>query len=407
MFYDAELDFLKNILNKYHLQTLTINTADDISLVTNTILGSFLKDSKKPIIFDELFPDMKENTIYKFSDALMCNYYIWLLPDTDERTAFVVGPYLKTDISSVQIMENAESVNLDPRKIKSLDYYLGNVPLILDENAIFAVIGSFAERIWGGSDAYNLVDIGNEQTPVLNSFNLKTMANETEDSTAFNMHLMEQRYSYENELMNAVSQGLTHKAELLLTNFSEISFEKRAADPLRNIKNYFIIMNTLLRKAAENGGVHPIYIDSISSSYAKRIEELSSTDGTGKFMVEIFRAYSNLVKNHSISKFSPAVQKTIVTVDSDLTADLSLNALSTLNNVSAGYLSTLFKNETGQTLTEFVNRRRVKMAKKLLKTTNLQVQTIAQHCGILDVQYFTKLFKKYEGKTPKEYRASL
>lgn len=407
MFYDAELDFLKNILNKYHLQTLTINTADDISLVTNTILGSFLKDSKKPIIFDELFPDMKENTIYKFSDALMCNYYIWLLPDTDERTAFVVGPYLKTDISSVQIMENAESVNLDPRKIKSLDYYLGNVPLILDENAIFAVIGSFAERIWGGSDAYNLVDMGNEQTPVLNSFNLKTMANETEDSTAFNMHLMEQRYSYENELMNAVSQGLTHKAELLLTNFSEISFEKRAADPLRNIKNYFIIMNTLLRKAAENGGVHPIYIDSISSSYAKRIEELSSTDGTGKFMVEIFRAYSNLVKNHSISKFSPAVQKTIVTVDSDLTADLSLNALSTLNNVSAGYLSTLFKNETGQTLTEFVNRRRVKMAKKLLKTTNLQVQTIAQHCGILDVQYFTKLFKKYEGKTPKEYRASL
>ena len=407
MFYDAELDFLKNILNKYHLQTLTINTADDISLVTNTILGSFLKDSKKPIIFDELFPDMKENTIYKFSDALMCNYYIWLLPDTDERTAFVVGPYLKTDISSVQIMENAESVNLDPRKIKSLNYYLGNVPLILDENAIFAVIGSFAERIWGGSDAYNLVDMGNEQTPVLNSFNLKTMANETEDATAFNMHLMEQRYSYENELMNAVSQGLTHKAELLLTNFSEISFEKRAADPLRNIKNYFIIMNTLLRKAAENGGVHPIYIDSISSSYAKRIEELSSTDGTGKFMVEIFRAYSNLVKNHSISKFSPAVQKTIVTVDSDLTADLSLNALSALNNVSAGYLSTLFKNETGQTLTEFVNRRRIKMAKKLLKTTNLQVQTIAQHCGILDVQYFTKLFKKYEGKTPKEYRASL
>lgn len=407
MFYDAELDFLKNILNKYHLQTLTINTADDISLVTNTILGSFLKDSKKPIIFDELFPDMKENTIYKFSDALMCNYYIWLLPDTDERTAFVVGPYLKTDISSVQIMENAESVNLDPRKIKSLDYYLGNVPLILDENAIFAVIGTFAEKIWGGSESYDLIDMGNEHLSAFTNLSLTNASDETEDATAFNMHIMEQRYSYENELMNAVSQGLTHKAELLLTNFSEISFEKRTADPLRNIKNYCIIMNTLLRKAAENGGVHPIYIDSISSSYAKRIEELPSVEHIGKFMVEIFRAYSNLVKNHSISKYSPAVQKTIITVDADLTADLSLKAMSKLNNVSAGYLSSLFKKETGQTLTEFVNRRRIKMAKKLLKTTNLQVQTIAQHCGILDLQYFTKLFKKYEGITPKEYRASL
>ena len=166
-------------------------------------------------------------------------------------------------------------------------------------------------------------------------------------------------------------------------------------------------MNTLLRKAAENGGVHPIYIDSVSSSYAKRIEELPSVEHIGKFMVEIFRAYSNLVKNHSISKYSPAVQKTIITVDADLTADLSLKAMSKLNNVSAGYLSSLFKKETGQTLTEFVNRRRIKMAKKLLKTTNLQVQTIAQHCGILDLQYFTKLFKKYEGITPKEYRASL
>lgn len=407
MFYDAELDFLKNILNKYHLQTLTINTADDISLVTNTILGSFLKDSKKPIIFDELFPDMKENTIYKFSDALMCNYYIWLLPDTDERTAFVVGPYLKTDISSVQIMENAESVNLDPRKIKSLDYYLGNVPLILDENAIFAVIGTFAEKIWDGSESYDLIDMGNEHLSAFTNLSLTNASDETEDATAFNMHIMEQRYSYENELMNAVSQGLTHKAELLLTNFSEISFEKRTADPLRNIKNYCIIMNTLLRKAAENGGVHPIYIDSVSSSYAKRIEELPSVEHIGKFMVEIFRAYSNLVKNHSISKYSPAVQKTIITVDADLTADLSLKAMSKLNNVSAGYLSSLFKKETGQTLTEFVNRRRIKMAKKLLKTTNLQIQTIAQHCGILDLQYFTKLFKKYEGITPKEYRASL
>lgn len=407
MFYDAELDFLKNILNKYHLQTLTINTADDISLVTNTILGSFLKDSKKPIIFDELFPDIKENTIYKFTDALMCNYYIWLLPDTDERTAFVVGPYLKTDISSVQIMENAESFNLDPKKVKSLEYYIGNVPLILDENAIFAVIGTFSEKIWGGSESYDLIDMGNEHLSAFTNLSLTNASDETEDATAFNMHIMEQRYSYENELMNAVSQGLTHKAELLLTNFSEISFEKRIADPLRNIKNYCIIMNTLLRKAAENGGVHPIYIDSVSSSYAKRIEELPSVEHIGKFMVEIFRAYSNLVKNHSISKYSPAVQKTIITVDADLTADLSLKAMSKLNNVSAGYLSTLFKKETGQTLTEFVNRRRIKMAKKLLKTTNLQVQTIAQHCGILDLQYFTKLFKKYEGITPKEYRASL
>ena len=40
----------------------------------------------------------------------------------------------------------------------------------------------------------------------------------------------------------------------------------------------------------------------------------------------------------------------------------------------------------------------------LLKTTRLQVQTVAQHCGMMDVQYFSKTFKKIAGVTPREYR---
>ena len=41
---------------------------------------------------------------------------------------------------------------------------------------------------------------------------------------------------------------------------------------------------------------------------------------------------------------------------------------------------------------------------RLLATTKLQIQTIAQHCGILDVHYFSKVFKKSVGVTPKQYR---
>ena len=38
--------------------------------------------------------------------------------------------------------------------------------------------------------------------------------------------------------------------------------------------------------------------------------------------------------------------------------------------------------------------------------SRLQVQTVAQHCGFLDVHYFSKVFKKYIGKTPKEFKVS-
>jgi len=87
--------------------------------------------------------------------------------------------------------------------------------------------------------------------------------------------------------------------------------------------------------------------------------------------------------------------------------DQTLNTHAALLNVSPSYLSTLFRKETGITLTEFVNRKRAEYGVLLLNTTSMQVQAIAQHCGISDINYFTRIFKKYIGKTPKEYRNSI
>ena len=94
----------------------------------------------------------------------------------------------------------------------------------------------------------------------------------------------------------------------------------------------------------------------------------------------------------------------ILAVDSDLTADLSLSAHAEALGVNASYLSALFRRETGQTLSDYVARARAEQAVFLLNTTRMQVQSIAQHCGIQDVNYFTRLFKRVMGKTPTEYR---
>ena len=107
-----------------------------------------------------------------------------------------------------------------------------------------------------------------------------------------------------------------------------------------------------------------------------------------------------------MKNYSPLIQKVLTTIDSELTADLSLNFQAKELNVNPSYLSSLFKKETGMTLTDYVNKKRAEHAARLLKTTSMQIQTIAQYCGILDVNYFTKVFKKYLGKTPKEYRES-
>ena len=215
---------------------------------------------------------------------------------------------------------------------------------------------------------------------------------------------IEERYETEERLMNEIAHGHVAQASEILSAFNNDIVEQRTEVPLRNFKNYLIILNTLARKAVQQGGVHPLYIDRLSSTFARKIEAVGSFEEGQKLVAEITRKYCLLVRNHAMKGYSPLVRKVILTIDSDLTADLSLSAHAEALGVNASYLSALFRRETGQTLSDYVAHARMEQAVFLLNTTRMQVQTIAQHCGIQDVNYFTRLFKRVMGKTPTAYR---
>jgi len=74
---------------------------------------------------------------------------------------------------------------------------------------------------------------------------------------------------------------------------------------------------------------------------------------------------------------------------------------------SADYLSNIFRKETGETLIHYINRQRVNGAKNALGSTNLSVSEIAWATGFSDPGYFTRVFKRFTGHTPGNYREML
>ena len=207
--------------------------------------------------------------------------------------------------------------------------------------------------------------------------------------------------------MEAVSKGKLNQIDIIANSVLNQGTEQRLTDTLRNRKNYLIILNTLLRKAAEYGAVHPIHIHQLSSSFAGQIEELHSIEGSIELQKTMMRKYCLLVKEHSLKKYSYIIGRTITLISYDLAADLTLKSVAKIMNVNASYLSALFKKECGETLTDYVNRKRMESAAFFLLHTEKQIQTIAEEVGVLDVNYFIKLFKRQYKMTPSQYRASL
>jgi len=406
MDYERELRFLRDTLRKAHISTSVVSPGDLIrSILPAGIESAFehLYPMDSPI--HRVIDSPESGTMYKIRDPLELSYIYLMLPDSEKTLLFFIGPYMSQPLTGRQILEIAENNGISPKNQRYLEEYYSSIPLIPENSHLLTMLGTFCELIWN-SPSFAVVD--SEKDWHLPSVNQNELGqSEGFDDTLVNMVAMEQRYSFENELMKAVELGQIHKENILLSSFSETIFERRTPDMLRNMKNYSIIMNTLLRKSAERGGVHPMYIDRVSSSFAVRIEQIASVEDSLPLMHEMFRSYCRLVRKHSLRDYSPVVQKAVMLIDSDLSANLTLSTLADSQNISPGYLSTVFHKETGKTVSEYIRERRIKHAAHLLSTTHLQVQTVALHCGIMDVQYFSKQFKKQMGKTPKEYRESM
>ncbi|MDO8685943.1 MAG: helix-turn-helix transcriptional regulator, partial [Clostridiales bacterium] len=74
-------------------------------------------------------------------------------------------------------------------------------------------------------------------------------------------------------------------------------------------------------------------------------------------------------------------------------------------NLNRDYVCALFKKVTNQSITRYLIGIRIKKAKELLLNTNFNMNSICLEVGIENEQYFCKLFKKYEGISPNQYRS--
>ena len=204
------------------------------------------------------------------------------------------------------------------------------------------------------------------------------------------MHLLEQ-YIGKNEL---------HKIkDLLYDIFSETMVREYGTPYIRImwVRILNLILHLYSRKSGQWSGIEkalmnfnlPDQIQSVSEIRQKiieiimscfRMEDMSEIDGKTRIQMAV-----QFIKEH-------------------YSENLTVNDLAEVFNMSPNYFSSIFKKEILQSPVNFITGIRIKEAQEMLVSSNLSVADIAQKTGYEDGQYFFRVFKKYTGMTPLQYR---
>lgn len=296
MYYINELNFLCEVFKKNFVNANVVSLNDSLSKIFDISFSPMFTISDfNEITIKKYIGRVNPETLYKTSDSYGFSYMYMLLPENDSSLILFIGPFTDTMLNSRQVMEIAEKNGISPSKHRVFSEMYTNIAVIDENNPLLAMVNVFCERLWRKKD-FDISDVKNNLlfpvSPLNHSDEFQS------NSVLIDMEAMEKRYKYENEMMEAVSSGQINKLDFFLGKFNYNLLKKRTNDTLRNIKNYCIIMNTLLRKAAQNGGVHPIYIDKVSSEFAVKIEMLQKTESVPLLMTEMFKSYCRLVRHH-------------------------------------------------------------------------------------------------------------
>ncbi|MGI5990519.1 MAG: helix-turn-helix domain-containing protein [Lachnospiraceae bacterium] len=213
-------------------------------------------------------------------------------------------------------------------------------------------------------------------------------------------------YMEEDAFVRAVSEGKTDDALRAYARMSALPHSSVfASRSLASDISSAAIIRTLLRRAAYEGGAAPVTVDAVSLSYAQKSMAASSSETLHRMIPEMIREFSEMAAHARSLSCSRPIKKVISYMELHPSAPLDREKLAAESGLGVSRLSHRFKEETGKTMTEYLTSIRCRIAMDLLTGTDLSIQEISAHVGYDDANYFSRIFRKETGSSPKEARS--
>lgn len=216
-------------------------------------------------------------------------------------------------------------------------------------------------------------------------------------------------YNPEIEFYSYVKSGDVNNVKSLLTE--KLSEKKGLGtlsdNPIQSLKYHFAITAAMLARYCIEGGMPLSDSYSLSDFYIKKADKLKKADELSELHFSMCLDYTKRMKNLRKKKItSMPVAKVVDYIYDNLNKRITLTDLAAYVNLNPSYLSRLFKQETGFTVSEYIRSRKLATAQNMLIYSELSSAEISSILAFPSQSYFTEMFRKEFGTTPTEFRIS-
>lgn len=208
----------------------------------------------------------------------------------------------------------------------------------------------------------------------------------------------------EQELSGAIMRGDRSRALRALEEINSLERARVADNPLRSLKNSLIGSCALCSRAAISGGVTADAAFTLADEFIREIENKHDTKSLTALEEEMVVRFSAQVAAMHDNQVSRIVRAAMHYIDDHLTDKLRVSDIARQVYFHPDYLSARFKQETGESISRYIQRRRVQEACRFLRYSAYPIAQIAGYFQFSSQSAFTKVFKQHQGITPRQYR---
>ncbi len=215
--------------------------------------------------------------------------------------------------------------------------------------------------------------------------------------------------AYQNSLMKfiaALGKGDIEAVRKAIKKYLKVS-RLLSGESIDECKRDLHLINDCCHMVMFQTHIHPSYILKLYASIRIKINRLTSRDMISGMINDICHKYCLLVKNYTFPEYSKTICDVINYIYMHLDEKLTLALLAEHFKKNAASLSNSFSKEVGVSVTEFIHQARINEAVKYFNMTELSVSEVAVAVGFQDFAYFSRLFKKQIGCSPREYCKSV